>query len=283
MRPSDTATITRDRSPVRAPFEFRGDIGSAPVLATAIHAGHDVRPEVERELAIDEPDRRREEDPYTDHLIAPLDAQMVVHRSRFEVDLNRAREDAVYSDDDDTWGLDVWRRPLPDPVRRRSLDIHDAFYAELAERLDRLAERGRFVVFDVHSYNHRRRGPQAPPEPAASCPDVNVGTASLPRHPWRPVVDRFIESLSATEVAGRPLDVRENVRFCGAHLAHWVHDRYPGTGCALALEFKKTFMDEWTGEVDEPHLRELTSALERAVPAVTDAVEVVEAAQAGRR
>ena len=26
--------------------------------------------------------------------------------------------------------------------------------------------------------------------------------------------------------------------------------RYPGRGCAIALEFKKFFMDEWSGEPD---------------------------------
>ena len=31
--------------------------------------------------------------------------------------------------------------------------------------------------------------------------------------------------------------------------------------CALALEFKKTFMDEWTGEVDEAMLADLAAAL----------------------
>ena len=30
----------------------------------------------------------------------------------------------------------------------------------------------------------------------------------------------------------------------------FVHARYPGRGCAIALEFKKFFMDEWSGEPD---------------------------------
>ena len=33
-------------------------------------------------------------------------------------------------------------------------------------------------------------------------------------------------------------------------LARFVHARYPDTGCAIALEFKKFYMDEWTGEPD---------------------------------
>jgi N-formylglutamate amidohydrolase len=273
MGPSPTGTITHHRSDLRAPFELQGRVGAVPVVATAIHAGHDVRLEVARELALSEADRLREEDPHTDRIIAGLDARLVVHRSRFEVDLNRARDEAVYRDDDETWGLDTWRRPLPDAVVRRSLEIHDDFYARLAELLDPLAERGRFVVLDVHSYNHRRGGPDAPPEPPADNPEVNVGTGSLDRDRWRPVVDGVIETLAGNGVAGRPLDVRENVRFEGANLARWVHARYPDTGCALALEFKKTFMDEWTGEVDQARLRQLADAVQGLVPAIADALE----------
>ena len=54
---------------------------------------------------------------------------------------------------------------------------------------------------------------------------------------------------------GRRLDVRENVAFQGkGEQTRFVHERYPGTGCAIALEFKKFFMDEWTGEPDAEEL-----------------------------
>ncbi|WP_253272749.1 hypothetical protein [Arsenicicoccus sp. oral taxon 190] len=73
------------------------------------------------------------------------------------------------------------------------------------------------------------------------------------------------------------LDVRENVRFRGAHLSRWVNTRYRGLGCALALEFRKTFMDEWTGEVDQARLVELRDALAATHEPVTAAL-----AQLGR-
>ena len=268
-RPGDAAVRAVDDRP----FEVRGDLGSRPLVATAIHAGHDLRGEVEREVALTGSDRLREEDPYTDRIIEPADLRVVVNRSRFEVDLNRERDDAVYRATDETWGLQVWKRPLPGPVIRRSLDIYDEFYARLAAVLDRLAEDGPFVVLDVHSYNHRRQGPRGPAAPAGENPDVNVGTGSLARDRWAPVVDSLMATLGGREVAGRPLDVRENVRFTGANLARWVHERYPESGCALALEFKKTFMDEWTGHVDRAHLRELTTAVDDAMQAVVEVID----------
>ena len=33
-------------------------------------------------------------------------------------------------------------------------------------------------------------------------------------------------------------------------LTRFVHERHPEHGCAIALEFKKFFMDEWSGAPD---------------------------------
>lgn len=249
------------------------------VIFTAVHAGHDLRPEVRDLMILDEATRRREEDPHTERLGSGLESGMVMHRSRFEVDLNRPRDTSVYLEPDDSWGLDVWAGGrLPEEVAERSRRVHDAWYAELERRLSVMSERGPFVVFDLHSYNHRRDGPEADPAPAEDNPDVNIGTGPLDREPWDPVVEAFTRSLSAEVIpaTGERLDVRENVRFWGQNESRWTHRLFPDTACVLALEFKKTFMDEWTGALDEEHLGQLAAALARTVPAVTAALEEVE-------
>jgi hypothetical protein len=86
-------------------------------------------------------------------------------------------------------------------------------------------------------------------------------------------VDRFIKNLRRAGVSGRELDVRENVRFDGGHLSQWVHERYAARGCALAIELKKTYMDEWTGEVDDRHLDELKAALRATLPDLLQATD----------
>ena len=49
-------------------------------------------------------------------------------RSRFEVDLNRPRQRAVYLEPEDTWGLRVWKvKPAPDIISRSGVE-YDAFY-----------------------------------------------------------------------------------------------------------------------------------------------------------
>jgi len=173
----------------------------------------------------------------------------------------------VYRTAEEAWGLDILRDPpLDEALVAGSLDVYDAFYAELARRLDPVAERGPFVVFDVHSYNHRRDGAAAPQAPGEDNPEVNVGTGSLDRQRFGAVVDTFMDSLRASDGLATALDVRENIRFRGRQLAAWTHARYPGRGIVLALEFKKTFMDEWTGEVDSARVGELARALAGTVP-----------------
>jgi N-formylglutamate deformylase len=259
----------------RPAFEFVGD-WRGQVIATAIHNGHDVRPEVAAELVLPDPDRLREEDPHTADIGALIPARVVVHRSRFEVDVNRTREASVYRRPEEAWGLKILRDPpLDEALVAASLDMYDAFYAELGRRLDSVAERGPFVVFDVHSYNHRRDGADAAEAPGEENPEVNVGTGSLDRRRFGPVVDAFIESLQRAAPSAGPLDVRENVRFRGGHLAAWTHDRYPDRAIVLALEFKKTFMDEWTGDFDQARVGELARALAGTIPSVEESLREV--------
>jgi N-formylglutamate deformylase len=242
------------------------------VVATAIHAGHELRPDIRALTALDDATRLREEDPFTDLLTAIGGATVVAHRSRFEVDLNRPPAQAVYREPADAWGLELW---VEQPTGREidhSRELYDDFYRELGRRLDDIAARGSFVVLDLHSYNHRRDGAEEAPAPAVENPDVNVGTGSLDREVWGGVVDRFMADVAGHDVLGSQLDVRENVRFRGGELSRWVNERYRGRGCALAIEFKKTFMDEWTGTVDERHLAALREALASAMPGLRAAV-----------
>ena len=251
---------------------FEGD-WRGPVVATSVHAGHGLRPEIAEAMVLDEATRLREEDPFTDRIAAVVPDRAITYRSRFEADLNRPRREAVYRKPEDCWGLDVWRGgTLSDELFEGSLATYDAFYDALAPRLDALAERGPFVLLDVHSFYHRRDGADAPPAPEADNPEVNVGTASVDRETFGPLIDRFVADLRAAPPAD-PADARENVAFEGRALAWFVHDRYPGVGCVLALEFKKVFMDEWTGEVDEERLEGVRELLAGTLPGLHEELE----------
>ncbi len=244
--------------------------GSGPLVAAAIHDGHEMRPEVLTATALDDDERLREEDPYTGQLAEILPSRIIVHRSRFSVDLNRAREKGVYRTPEDAWGLDVWSEPgLPDDVAARSLALYDAFNRDLFAFLDRVhKEHGRFVLYDLHTYNHRRGGPEGESADPVENPEVNLGTKHIDVDEWHPVIDTFMTTLSAQRLGNHLLDVRENVKFGGGNFAARVHERYGRDACVLAIEFKKVFMDEWTGTPDPTALAELKEALAATVDPV---------------
>lgn len=253
-----------------APFA-RVRAGEGPVVAVALHAGHELRPGLVEHIALPEDERLREEDPHTAQM-APEGCPLVeVLRSRFEVDCNRPRFRAVYQGPKDAWGLSVYADELPDAEDRVSRAVYDAFYAAMFDELSRVSKRfGRFLVLDLHSYNHRRDGFEAPPAPSADNPEVNVGTAHIDRVRWAPVVDLF-----CAEMTVRGFEVGENVKFGGGHLAHWVSEEFAETGCTLAIEFKKTYIDEWTGVVDVAHVSRIRSALTRLADPLRRAMDQV--------
>ncbi|MDO5735354.1 MAG: N-formylglutamate amidohydrolase [Propionibacteriaceae bacterium] len=249
------------------PYEFLGD-WSGQLVTTSIHAGHDLRPEIADLMILDEEDRLREEDPFTDAIGSLMPARLMVHRSRFEADLNRSRDMAVYAGPQYCWGFNVWSTGgLPAGPLARSLEYWDAFYADLAVRLDELAARGPFVIFDIHSYNHRRPGPDQPDESWEKNPELDLGTGMVDRERFTPVIDALRDSMSA-----QGFDVRDEVKFFPKQMSQWVHNRYPGTGCVMTLEFKKTFMDEWTGLPDPDRLNELAQSVVTAGDAVLAAL-----------
>jgi hypothetical protein len=178
----------------------------------------------------------------------------------------------VYRTPEDAWGLRVWDGSLPDEVAARSLAEYDAFYGELEALFSELArEHGRFLVFDLHSYNHLRDGPDGAPADPSVNPQINVGTGTMTdRGRWAPVIDRFMGDLSRFDFPGGPLDVRENVRFRGGNCARWTHETFPEAACVLSVEVKKFFMNEWTGAVNSELLEAVGDALASTVPGVLE-------------
>jgi N-formylglutamate deformylase len=239
----------------------------------ALHDGHEVREEVERLLAISEADRLREEDPYTAAWTAIAPTRIIVKRSRFEVDLNRSHERAVYRTPADAWGLTVWRESLPDDIFERSRALRSEFYAAVEQVLRNLLEHHeRVVVYELHTYNHHRLGPEAPFDDPDLNPEVNLGTAHNAPH-WRPVLERFKRDLRGYEFPGGGLYVAENVKFVGGHFSEWLGERFSGTVCNLCIEFKKFFMDEWTGVLDDELHAAIHRALASTVPGVVEELE----------
>ncbi|MFO7901406.1 MAG: N-formylglutamate amidohydrolase [Planctomycetota bacterium] len=253
--------------------------GNGPLVACAIHNGHHVRPEIQHFLALDDEERLREEDPFTGIWTHVTPTRIIGLRSRFQVDLNRPRGKAVYRTPADAWQLKVWKEDLPDAIINHSLAEYDLFYRTLRELYTELAERhGGFVVYDLHTYNHRREGPEQPAADPKPNPQVNIGTATL-ANPERfgRLVSRFMHDLAEYDFPTGKLDVRENENFHGGHHPRWAHEKFPGAACVIAIEVKKFFMDEWSGEADMVLVDAIGRALRATIPGVLEEFEQISA------
>ena len=249
---------------------------AGPVVAAAIHDGRELRDDVSEIMKLSSDDRLREEDPYTGEWTSVGDTKIIVSRSRFEVDLNRPREKAVYQKPEDAWGLDIWKRDLPENIVSDSLSQYDLFYKEVYEIFSTLEKQfGHFAVLDLHSYNHMRSGTDGEPADPKLNPEVNIGTGTINRNKWGKLIDRFISDLHNFDFDGRKLDVRENIKFKGGQFPKWTHQTFPESACSISIEFKKFFMDEWTGKPDVYQIEKIGMALQSTVPGILEELKYI--------
>ncbi|EKO3986947.1 flavohemoglobin expression-modulating QEGLA motif protein, partial [Vibrio fluvialis] len=92
-----------------------------PVVCTAIHAGSRLRDDLQKQCQLSKAERRLEEAPLTDQLIASQPITLWGLDSRFEYDLNRARTLS-------TRYKSAWKKPLNDKQRSASHLKHGLFY-----------------------------------------------------------------------------------------------------------------------------------------------------------
>jgi N-formylglutamate amidohydrolase len=240
-----------------------------PVIATAIHDGHFIDDQLRPFLLLDETQRFREEDPYTSYMAAIPASQAIVSSSRFQCDFNRPPEQAIYKKPGDAWGLRVWRGPLPDYLQLQLIDYYHAFYKKMKMLIETTLKKfEQAVLLDIHSYNHRRKNPYETAE-AASHPEINLGTAYNEKK-WRPLCEKMLHYLAHCQINGSHPDVRENIIFKGGWLARWAIKNYGDRICTFSLEFKKTFMDEWTGRGYWEHILDIQKALAGSIPLLTN-------------
>lgn len=237
---------------------------STPILAFALHDGHWIDESLRAYLLLDEQGRAREEDPYTGYMIADLPVTtVVVHTSRFQLDLNRVKDKSVYARPEDAWGLNVWSG-LPVAAIEEQHARYDAFYNRVRVLTEEAIKmHGYFLILDVHSYNHRREGPFKEADKETH-PGINLGTA-YNKERWQALCDRYNGFLSNASILTMPPDVRQNVIFKGGAFAQWVIENFGEHGAVLSIEFKKTFMDEWTGIADIVHVNQLKELLKLSV------------------
>ncbi|MCB5272248.1 MAG: N-formylglutamate amidohydrolase [Candidatus Cloacimonetes bacterium] len=240
---------------IQSKFHLSGS--ASPVLALAIHNGHRLPGALLPYTQISQEDRFREEDPHTGSIAQYYANHVVLETSRFAVDLNRNPDKAVYQNPEDAWGLTVRNGVVPHSLLAGLRYSYQNWYTTLQYQIDRLLTMHPLViVFDLHSYNHRRGGPDAPPDPQEKNPDIILGRSNLPEDLY-PLIEDLRQRLDGQDLAGRSLDVRCDVKFPGGYLPRYLNDRYGGKVICLAVEFKKIFMDEHSGTLNPVYLHTL--------------------------
>ena len=228
-----------------------------PVLALAIHNGHRIPEAMKPYTSISASDRFREEDPHTGLFAALFENHLIVETSRFAVDLNRGLEKCVYLKPEDAWGLETRIGTMPDPLYKDLLGSYTDWYNTLIYQVNRLLNIHPFLfVLDIHSFNHRRGGADAEPDPQIANPDIILGRSNMPQKLY-PLVEDLRERLKGKDFLDSQLDVRCDVKFPGGQLPRFLHERYPDRVLCIAVEFKKIFMDEWTGKLDPVAMHDL--------------------------
>jgi hypothetical protein len=78
-------------------------------------------------------------------------------------------------------------------------------------------------------------------------------------------VERLHLQLDGQNYLGARLDCRCDVKFPGGYFSRWVNSTFGTRVLCLAIELKKTFMNEWTGELDIAAYEELKAIFKHAV------------------
>jgi N-formylglutamate amidohydrolase len=226
-------------------------------VCTAIHAGHNLTHSLEKNCLLSKVQRLQEEDEFTDKLIATQPIQLIIHDSRYEYDLNRDESEYLY---EYAWGKKVWKEPLVNRLKQKSLAKHRRYYRILTALLKQLMSIHRqCLVFDVHSYNYQMRH-------YIRAPVFNLGTAFLDNHLYQHLIKLMSWQLSAIEIPGIDVDVMLNEVYVGDGFhAQFVHDNFGKHVALIPLEIKKIYMDEYTGKKDEVIFKWIKQGLERSI------------------
>jgi len=157
-----------------------------PYTCAAIHDGHQFRKELWSNCLHTQYDRWYEEDPETKNMVKTLPIVIAGCDSRFEYDLNRPPEEAVF---ETAWGKQLWKEPLSHDLKETSLVKHANFYLVVYALINKLeAKFGFSVVYDMHSYNWRRWDREVP--------TWNLGTSNLDNNRFGKVIEDWRLSLS---------------------------------------------------------------------------------------
>ena len=204
-------------------------------ICGAVHDGHQFRKELWSNCLHSEYDRWYEEDPATKQMVQNHPIVIAGCDSRFEYDLNRAPDIAVY---EDAWGKELWKKPLKTEHRDRSLEKHYNFYKVVHALVSKIESKfGAAIVYDMHSYNWRRWDREVPV--------VNLGTENIDYQRFSSFAESWCLSLSQIKLPHNIASTSGiNDTFQGnGYFLKYITKHFKNT-LVLATEFSKIYCNE---------------------------------------
>lgn len=204
-------------------------------ICGAVHDGHQFRKELWEKCLHSEYDRWYEEDPCTQEFVKSHPIVIAGRDSRFEYDLNRSPENAIY---EDAWGKKLWKHPLTQKEHQLSLQKHHNFYSVVGALVKKVEEKfGVAVVYDMHSYNWVRWDREVPV--------VNLGTHNIDNERFGNLVELWRQSLSELKLPNgiESTSKCDDTFFGNGYFLKYITENFKNT-LVLATEFKKIYCDE---------------------------------------
>ncbi|MCF7569466.1 N-formylglutamate amidohydrolase [Sabulilitoribacter arenilitoris] len=234
-----------------------------PYACAAIHNGHQFRKELWENCMHTEYDRWYEEDPETKNMIQLHPIVIAGCDSRFEYDLNRSPEDAVFVT---AWGKQLWRQPLSEALTDKSLRKHNNFYKVVHTLISVLESKFGFcTVYDMHSYNWKRWDREVP--------TWNLGTSNVDNNRFGDVIEDWRQSLSEIQF---PNSIEStaliNDTFQGnGYFLKYITQNFKNT-LVLATEIAKVYCDEYKQIVFPEVVKTVEEELKTRIPKHAQAV-----------
>ncbi|MCY7296641.1 flavohemoglobin expression-modulating QEGLA motif protein [Alteromonas sp. a30] len=226
----------------------------APVICTAVHAGHQFTEKAAAHCLLSEDERLYEEDPHTDQFVQSMPITLVCHDSRYRYDLNRPIATCIYKR---AWGKQVWRSALPSREKQSSIAKHQCFYRILDALISSIEKRyGACLVYDVHSYNYKRHDRELPV--------FNLGVEQVDMDRWGKVIRHLQRGLNKIDVPNNNIKAKCNDIFYGrGYMIAHVNSRFQNT-LVVPTEIKKIYMDELSGEPYQHIINDLSLGIKES-------------------
>ena len=206
-----------------------------PYVCGAVHDGDQFRKELWENCLHSQYERWYEEDPETKNMVNSHPILIAGRDSRFEYDLNRTPEEAVF---DTAWGKQLWKEPLSEDQKQLSLKKHTTFFNVTHALIDKIENKfGCAIVYDMHSYNWQRWDREVP--------TWNLGTTNIDNDRFVEEIESWRQSLSEMQLPNGIKSTADinNTFFGNGYFLKYITKNFKNT-LVLATEIAKVYCDE---------------------------------------